>query len=436
MLELLMPAGNLKKLKTAFHFGADAVYLGGQSFSLRAFADNFTTDEIRQGIQYAHSLGKKVYVTANIFAKNSDLKAAAEYFVFLQDADADAVLISDIGLLSLCKEVAPRLKIHLSTQANTTNMRTVEFFRNLGVSRVVLARELGFDEIKEIHRAVPDVELEAFVHGAMCMSFSGRCLLSSYFSGRSANRGECIQPCRWSYRITETQRHAHKPLDVEEDARGTYFMNSRDLRLLERIPEIAEAGVVSLKVEGRMKSEFYVATVANAYRKAIDEYLECGWIPNAKKYNNALETVAHRAYTDAYFDGDNPSTVNLDEGQMEEKLIFTAVVLACNDKIATVEMRNRFKSGEKLLILSPDTAIDGKDFVLGELSHIANSAAEFNAQGLATTQQSSSARNSSVCKNTALADNQTDDAKLVQHVYSFYCPYPLRPGDLLLKEKP
>ena len=401
MLELLMPAGNLKKLKTAFHFGADAVYIGGKAFSLRAFADNFSNEEIIEAASYAHALGKKVYVTANIFARNDDLDALKNYFVFLQSAGVDAVLISDVGLVALCKEVASKLTVHLSTQANTTNLLAVKFWQSMGVKRVVLARELGLEEIKQIHAAVPDMELEAFVHGAMCMSYSGRCLLSTYFSGRSANKGACIQPCRWGYRITETERHASKPLDVEEDERGTYFMNSRDLRLLEHIPSLAKCGIVSLKVEGRMKSEFYVATVANAYRHAIDEYLQTGKIQNAQKYNADLETVAHRTYTDAYFEGDNLDTVCLDEGQSPEKFIFTAVVLECKDGVATVEMRNRFKSGETLVVLSPDCN-DGKTFEVGQITHVLDNAI-------------------------------TDDAKLVQHTYSFACPYSLKTGDLLLK---
>lgn len=403
MLELLLPAGNLKKLKTAFHFGADAVYIGGKSFSLRAFADNFSNDEIREGVEYAHSLGKKVYVTVNIFAKNADLPASKEYFEFLQDAGVDAVLVSDMGMLSLCKEVAPNLQIHLSTQANTTNVQAVKFYKNLGVKRVVLARELGYDEISAIHKEVPDMELEAFVHGAMCMSYSGRCLLSSYFSGRSANRGECIQPCRWNYQITETERHADKPLEVEEDERGTYFMNSRDLRLLSHIPEIAEAGIVSLKVEGRMKSEFYVATVANAYRHAIDEYLQSGAIEHRNLYNEWLETVAHRTYTDAYFEGDNLDTICQGAGQQPEKYVFTAVVQSAENGSVKVEMRNRFKKGDELVILSPNDDVNGKRFIIDEM---------FDANDM----------------------SKTDDAKLVQHSYAIKLPYGLSEGDLLLKD--
>ena len=405
MLELLLPAGNLKKLKTAIHFGADAVYVGGKTFSLRAFADNFTDDELVEGIKYAHSLGKKVYVTVNIYAKNADLDSAREYFAFLQNAGADAVLISDMGMLSICQEVAPKLPIHLSTQANTTNIEAVKFYRNLGVKRVVLARELGYDEIAAIHAAVPDMELEAFVHGAMCMSYSGRCLLSSYFSGRSANRGECIQPCRWNYRITEIERHADKPLDVEEDERGTYFMNSRDLRLLSHIPEIEKAGIVSLKVEGRMKSEFYVATVANAYRHAIDEYLKLGRIERANIYNEWLETVAHRTYTDAYFEGDNLDTVCEGTGQQPEKYVFTAVVQSVSQDGTPVEMRNRFMKGDELVVLSPNDSVNGKRFVLDAI---------FDGKDL----------------------TPLDDAKLVQHDYIVRPPFELSAGDLLLKDSP
>ena len=291
----------------------------------------------------------------------------------------------------------------MSTQANTTNVQAVKFYKNLGVKRVVLARELGYSEIAAIHKEVPDMELEAFVHGAMCMSYSGRCLLSSYFSGRSANRGECIQPCRWNYQITEVERHGDKPLEIEEDERGTYFMNSRDLRLLSHIPEISDAGIVSLKVEGRMKSEFYVATVANAYRHAIDEYLKLGRIEHEKLYNEWLETVAHRTYTDAYFEGDNLDTVCQGAGQQPEKYIFTAVVQSVENGLTKVEMRNRFKKGEELLILSPNDKSNGKSFIVDEI---------FDANNMSLT----------------------DDAKLVQHSYVLKLPYELEIGDLLLKE--
>lgn len=399
MLELLMPAGNLKKLRTALRFGADAVYVGGKSLSLRAFANNFSREELAEGINYAHSLGKKVYVTANIFARNSDLEEAASFFEFLEQAGADAVLISDVGLLYLCKEKAPNLTIHLSTQANTTNVLAVKFWRYLGVKRVVLSRELGLEDMREIHAAVPDMELEAFVHGAMCVSYSGRCLLSSYFSERSSNRGECVQPCRWQYRLTEVERDV--AVDVEQDKRGTYFMNSCDLRLLSRLPELIDAGVISFKVEGRMKSEYYVATVATAYRRAIDEYLRYGQIVNAEKYNELLETVSHRAYTEAYLDGENTHTVSLEKERTEEKYRFTATVLSYENGQATVEMRNRFRSGDTLTVLSPNDT-NGEQFKMGEITHLPDCVV-------------------------------TDDAKLVQHTYSFACPIPLTEGDLLVQ---
>lgn len=404
MLELLLPAGNLKKLRTAFYFGADAVYVGGKNFSLRAFADNFTHEELKEGIAYAHSLGKKVYVTANVFAKNSDLDEAGEYFAFLEEAQADAVLISDVGLLALCKEKAPNLTIHLSTQANTTNLMAVKFWHGLGVKRVVLARELSLDEIRAIHDAVPDMELEAFVHGAMCVSYSGRCLLSSYFSERSSNRGECIQPCRWEYRLTEKRKDVS--VDVEENERGTYFMNSRDLRLLSRLPELIGAGISSFKVEGRMKSEFYVATVATAYRRALDEIATYGEIKHAEEYSELLESISHRAYTEAYLDGENTHTISLDTECLKEKFKYIATVCAAkqsdNGYLITVEMRNRFRSGETITVLSP-TDTNGMTFTMGEIVHVDDGAV-------------------------------TDDAKLVQHIYSFNCPLELKAGDLLLEK--
>jgi len=402
MLELLMPAGNLKKLKSAFHFGADAVYLGGKSFSLRAFADNFTLDEIKEGIEFAHNLNKKVYVTANIFAKNADLNEAASYFRFLESVNADAVLISDIGLVTLCKEVAPNLPIHLSTQANTTNKLAVKFWKDYGVKRVVLARELSLDEIKEIHASVPEIELEAFVHGAMCMSFSGRCLLSSYYTGRSANRGECIQPCRWAYEIKPIQSEDLPPMEVCEDERGTYFMNSKDLNLIRRLPELIDCGIVSFKVEGRMKSEYYVATVANAYRKALDEYIATGTIKDIDEFESELENVAHRDYTNAYFNGNNLTTISHKNGQIPEKYVFTAVVKKCENNKVTVEMRNRFKKDDILTVLTPNKNYCYKTF--------------------------------SVCDMTLEKDGSiVDDAKLVQALYTFDCPYQLTEGDLLIK---
>ncbi len=402
MLELLLPAGNLNKLKTALHFGADAVYFGGKSLSLRAFADNFTNEEIAEGIAYAHARSKKAYVAANILARNSDLPLAAEFFEFLQGAGADAVLVSDMGMLSLARRVAPNLAVHISTQASTANSEALRFFKDLGVKRVVLARELTIDEISELHADVPDMELEAFVHGAMCVSYSGRCLLSSYLAGRSGNRGECAQPCRWRYTLSE--EGSPHGLVAEEDERGTYLFNSKDLCLLRRIPELARAGVCSLKVEGRMKSEFYIASVCLAYRQAIDEYLASGKIEDISRFSPLLEAVSHRPYTEAFADEKFPlDTISYDSTRTPETKKFTACVLDCGGGEVVVEMRNRFKSGDVLQVLSP-TGSNGKSFSVGEMT--------LEADG-----------------------SRVDDAKLVQAVYRFACPIPLERGDILLKEQ-
>ncbi len=401
MLELLTPAGNLKKLKCALHFGADAVYIGGKDFSLRAYADNFGDEDICEGIAYAHERGKKVYVAVNIFAHDADIAPAADFFRFLQAVHTDAAIISDLGLISLCREVAPELAIHVSTQANTLNSRTVQLYKSMGAKRIVLARELSLSEAKAMHDACPDIEFEAFCHGAMCVSYSGRCLMSSYFTGRSANRGECVQPCRWSYKLVEEQR-PDEPLSIEEDARGTYILNSKDMRLLSRIPSLAEAGICSLKVEGRMKSEFYIATVASAYREAIDEYLSLGYISREAALNAKLERVSHRPYTEGFLFGAPLDSISYDSTRTREKEIYVATVLSYSEGIATVEMRNRFKTGDTINILSPSPA-DGKRFVLGEISDPADGSV-------------------------------TDDAKLVQHIYSFACPYPLLEGDLLTRD--
>ncbi|MBQ7373425.1 MAG: U32 family peptidase, partial [Clostridia bacterium] len=290
-LELLAPAGNFEKLKTAIYYGADAVYLGGKSFSLRAQADNFTEEEILKAVEYAHERKVKIYVTANIFARNYDLEKAGEYFKFLEFAKVDAVLITDSGLIRLCKEVAPNLAIHLSTQANTLNKYTVKFWGEMGVERVVVARELSLAEIKEISDFCPDVEIEAFIHGAMCISYSGRCLLSNYFNGRDGNRGECVQACRWQYEIREKSKEGEF-YPIEEDGRGTYILNSKDLNMMDYIGEMIKAGIVSFKIEGRMKSEYYLATVINAYRRAIDEFLKIGdnYSNNKTFYDELLKT--------------------------------------------------------------------------------------------------------------------------------------------------
>lgn len=355
-LELLAPAGNFSKLKTAVYYGADAVYIGGKSFSLRAFSDNFTDEEIVEAVKFAHGKNVKICVTVNIFAKNSDFEKAAEYFRFLERAKVDAVLITDVGLISLCKKVAPELKIHLSTQANTLNKYAVKFWGELGLERVVLARELSLSEIKEISEFNPETQLEAFVHGAMCISYSGRCLLSNYFNGRDANRGECVQACRWQYELREKSKNGEF-FPIEEDERGSYILNSKDLNMIEHIDEMAEAGVCSLKIEGRMKSEYYLATVINAYRRAIDEYYKIGgkYKKNKMFYDELLKTN-HRVFTTAYMLGENKETVNYSDSQSAGEKQFIATVLeGTNDEgYFIAEMRNRFKKGDKLELLTPN----------------------------------------------------------------------------------
>ena len=300
-VELLAPAGDFEKLKTALYFGADAVYLGGKEFSLRAFADNFTEEELAAAVACAHGQGRKVYVTVNIFARNADFARLGRYFAFLQEIGADAALVTDAGALACARSAAPRLPLHLSTQANTTNKYAAKFWQEQGVSRVVLARELSLAEIAEIHAFCPDLELEAFVHGAMCISYSGRCLLSNYLDGRDSNRGACVQACRWRY--TLQPEGGRLPLAAEEDGRGTYLFNSKDLNMLPYLSELAEAGVCSFKIEGRMKSRYYLANTVNAYRRAL------GGAP-LPAMEEELEKCAHRAFTAAYAFGENAETVN------------------------------------------------------------------------------------------------------------------------------
>ena len=345
----------MNKLKTAFYYGADAVYIGGKSMSLRALAGNFTDEEIEQAVEYAHSIGKKVYVTVNIFARNTDIEFAEKYFKFLEKVGVDGAIISDTGLLSLALTVAPNLNVNLSTQANTLNYKTVEFWKNLGVKRVILARELSLKEINTIHEKVPDVEIETFIHGAMCIAYSGRCLLSDYRTGRSSNRGACVQACRWNYEIREKGSNGEF-LEMEEDEHGTYIMNSKDLNLLDYIHELASSGVCSFKIEGRMKSEYYLATVVNAYRRAIDEYYAKGESYKENPlFQLELTKTAHRAFTTAYLLGSNSETVNYEDSQSIGSCKYIANVLESNKNrdYALVEMRNRFVIGDELEVLSP-----------------------------------------------------------------------------------
>ena len=359
-IELLSPAGDMNKLKTAFYFGADAVYIGGKHFSLRALAGNFTDEEIVEAVEYAHSLGKKVYVTVNIFGRNDDIEQAEKYFKFLESAKVDGAIVSDTGLIYLARTVAPTLPINLSTQANTLNYKTVEFWQKQGLNRVILARELSLDEIKEIKEKVPEMEIETFIHGAMCISYSGRCLLSDYRTGRSSNRGECVQACRWHYEIREKDSECGF-MEMQEDEKGTYIMNSKDLNLLDYIDGLAKAGVCSFKIEGRMKSEYYLATVVNAYRRALDAYYEQGAeYKNNPLYQEELKKTAHREFTTAYITGFNDRTVNYDDSQSKGTFKFMANVVSGNqnEEYAVIEQRNRFMVGDELEVLSPSTSFN------------------------------------------------------------------------------
>lgn len=393
--ELLAPAGSFEKLKTALNFGADAVYLGGKSFSLRSFSENFTAEELREGIRYAHDRGRKVYVTVNIFAKNADFPALSDTLAYLQEIGADAALVTDPGVFSLAKKVAPKLNLHISTQANTTNQYAAKFWQEQGAERVVLARELSLAEIAQIHSYCPDLQLEAFIHGAMCISYSGRCLLSNYLAGRDSNRGACVQACRWKYTVRAQREESAQggELEVQEDERGTYLLNSKDLNMLPYLDELAKAGVCSFKIEGRMKSSYYLATVVNAYRRVLDGTL------SVTEAQAELKKVAHRAFTAAYALGENAETVNYTDSQESGTREYVADVLEGGD-CPIIQMRNRFRVGEELEILSPSDSFNRR-FTVQEMK---------DEQG-----------------------NTVADAKLVMQKLQIRCPYPLAKGDILRK---
>lgn len=362
-VELLAPAGNFSKLKTALYYGADAVYVGGKNFSLRAYSDNFSDSELEEAVKYTHALNKKLYVTVNIYAKNGDFDMLESYLQFLEKIGVDGVIVSDPGIIYVAKKVAPNLELHLSTQANTQNKMSSKFWEEQGIKRIVLARELSLEEIKDISSSLENTEIEAFIHGAMCISYSGRCLLSGYLTGRDGNRGECVQACRWNYAIKEVGKEDGNYYPIEEDDRGTYILNSKDLNLLDYIGEMISAGVNSFKIEGRMKGEYYLATVINAYRRAIDEYYKIG---DAYKqnplYQQELKKTFHRAFTTAYAFGKNDDTVNFENSQSTGNSLFVASVLGYDeDKNAVyIEMRNRFKVGEVLEVLSPSDNFNKK----------------------------------------------------------------------------
>ncbi|WP_371369480.1 hypothetical protein SRRS_26310 [Sporomusa rhizae] len=353
--ELLAPAGNLEKLKMALMYGADAVYMGGKAFGLRAFSDNFEDIELKQGINFAHSLGKKAYITINIFPHNEDLPDLPDYIKSVAAMGADAIIVSDLGVFRIAREVAPTLPVHISTQANSVNWSTVKFWQELGASRVVLARELSLDDITLIRDKV-DIELEAFIHGAMCISYSGRCLISNYLTGRDANRGQCAQPCRWKYHLVEESRPGVY-LPVTEDERGTYIFNSKDLCLINHLPELIDSGLNSFKIEGRMKSVHYVATVVKVYREAIDSYCTSPDTFHIKQeWLDELQKVSHREYTTGfYFNKTNENDQIYTSSSYTQTHDFIGLVKEYNSetRLAVVEQRNNMKVGEEIEITQP-----------------------------------------------------------------------------------
>ncbi len=354
--ELLVPASSLEVLKIAVIFGADAVYIGGESFGLRAKAKNFSTEDMRIGIAFAHAHGVKVYVTANILAHNADLAGVGDYFKELSELKPDALIISDPGVFSIAREICPEIEVHISTQANNTNYGTYQFWHRLGARRVVSARELSLQEIADIRKNIPqDLEIETFIHGAMCISYSGRCLLSNYFTGRDANQGACTHPCRWKYAVVEETRPGEY-MPVYENERGTYIFNSKDLCMIEYIPQLVQAGIDSFKIEGRMKTALYVATVARTYRRAIDDYFE-----SREKYENNmpwyLEQIVgctYRQFTTGFFFGKpDENTQIYDNNTYVKEYTYLGIVGSNSEKGYRIEQRNKFSVGEEIEVMKP-----------------------------------------------------------------------------------
>ncbi len=392
-MELLAPAGNFEKLVTAVHFGADAVYFAGKMYGLRAFAGNFDDDEIVKAMQFLHENGKKGYVTLNIVANDSDFEHIDDYLNLLIKAKVDGVIVSDVGVIYYLRKNFPSLNVHVSTQANINNSYSAEFFADLGVTRLVLAREMNLENIKKMHENIGDrLEIEAFVHGAMCISYSGRCLLSNYMTGRDSNRGACVQACRWKYTIREENKDEEYP--IEEDERGTYILNSKDLCMIDHLDELEKAGICSLKIEGRMKSDYYVASVVNAYRRAIDKTLE------SDKLHDELEKTSHRRYTTGfYFNSDDKEYIE-SSMPIQTAQFIAKVVEDESEGFVKVEMRNRFMVGDILEVLSPD------DNFLKTIK---------------------------IEKIFASDGSEIQDAKRVQEVVTINCPYHLKKGDILRK---
>lgn len=373
--ELLIPASSLEVLKTAVIFGADAVYIGGEAFGLRAKAKNFSMEEMREGIAFAHSHHVKVYVTANILAHNYDLEGVEAYFRELKEIGPDALIIADPGVFQIAGRICPEIERHISTQANNTNYETYQFWYNLGAKRVVSARELSLGEIREIREHIPeDMEIESFVHGAMCISYSGRCLLSNYFTGRDANQGACTHPCRWKYAVMEETRPGEY-MPVYENERGTYIFNSKDLCMIEHIPELLEAGIDSLKIEGRMKTALYVATVARTYRRAIDDYLESPELykKNMPWYLDQISNCTYRQFTTGFYFGkpDEHTQIYDSNTYVKEYTYLGIAGEITGTGLCRIEQRNKFSVGETIEIMKPD----GRN-ILAEVRRIVNEEGE------------------------------------------------------------
>lgn len=356
--ELLCPASSLEVLKIAVIYGADAVYIGGEAFGLRAKAKNFTLAEMKEGIDFAHAHGVKVFVTANILAHNDDLDGVRKYFEELKEIKPDALIISDPGVFMIAKEVCPEIERHISTQANNTNYGTYQFWHAMGAKRVVSARELSLQELREIRDNIPeDMEIETFIHGAMCISYSGRCLLSNYFTGRDANQGACTHPCRWKYALMEEKRPGEY-LPVFENERGTYIFNSKDLCMIEHIPEMLATGVDSYKIEGRMKTALYVATVARTYRKAIDDYLESPekYQANMPWYQEQISNCTYRQFTTGFFFGKTDENSQIyDNNTYVKEYTYLGIVGPQNEQgLYRIEQRNKFSVGETIEIMKPN----------------------------------------------------------------------------------
>lgn len=356
--ELLVPAGSLEVLKIAVIYGADAVYIGGEVFGLRAKAKNFSLSDMKEGIEFAHKHNVKVYVTANILAHNYDLDGVREYFEELKDVRPDALIISDPGIFTIAREVLPDMEIHISTQANNTNYGTYNFWYKLGAKRVVTARELSLQEIKDIRANIPDdMEIETFIHGAMCISYSGRCLLSNFMVGRDANRGECTHPCRWKYSLMEEKRPGEY-FPVMENERGTYIFNSKDLCMIEHLPDLIEAGIDSFKIEGRMKTALYVATVARTYRKAIDDYLESPdkYKENMPWYLDQISDCTYRQFTTGFF-YNKPSEdaqIYINNTYLKDYTFLGIVGDTDENGLYMIEQKNKFSVGEEIEVMKPD----------------------------------------------------------------------------------